>query len=78
MSQSTYTSLTMNFNIFENLPTAGTPSGFSNAMKVCPGVSYGRDLIGLDKTSANSSAFEESTMTVDIKIMDSWYFECLT
>ena len=61
----------MNFNIFENLSTAGTPSGFSNATKVCPGISYGRDLIGLDKTSANSSAFEESTMTVDIKIMDS-------
>ena len=71
MSQSTYTSLTMNFNIFENLPITGTPSGFSNAMKVCPGVSYGRDPIGLDKTSANSSASEESTMTVDIKIMDS-------
>ena len=68
---STYTSVTMNFNIFENLPVVGTPSGFSNAMMVCPGVSYGRDLIGLDKTSANSFTFEESTMTVDIKIMDS-------
>ena len=70
MSQSTYTSLTMNFNIFENLPIVGTSYGFSNATKACPGVSYGRDLIGLYKTSANSSASEESTMTVDIKIMD--------
>ena len=63
----------MNFNIFENFPTTGTPYGFSNTMKVCPGVSYGRgrDLIGLDKTSANSSASEESMMIVDIKIMDS-------
>ena len=60
----------MNFNIFENLPIVETPSGFSNATKVCPGVSYGRDLIGLDKTSVNSSASEESTMTVDIKITD--------
>ena len=68
---STYTSITMNFNIFENFSIVGTPSGFSNAMKVCPGVSYGRDLIGLDKTSANSFASKESTMTVDIKIMDS-------
>ena len=68
---STYTSDTINFNIFENLSTAGTPSGFLNATKVCLGVSYGRDLIGLDKTSANSSASKESTMTVDIKIMDS-------
>ena len=68
---STYTFVTMNFNIFENLSTIRTLFGFSNATKVCPGVSYGRDLIGLDKTSANSSASEESMMTVDIKIMDS-------
>ena len=67
---STCTSLTMNFNIFENLPIAETPSSFSNATKVCPGVSYGRDLIGLDKTLVNSFASEESTMTVDIKITD--------
>lgn len=32
-----HTSLTMNFNIFENFPTAATPSGFSNATKVWPG-----------------------------------------
>jgi hypothetical protein len=54
----------MNFNIFENFPTAGTPSGFSNTTKVCPGVSYGRDLRGLVNASENSSASEESTMTV--------------
>lgn len=33
------TSLTVNLNMFENFPTAGTPSSFSNAMKICPGVS---------------------------------------
>lgn len=58
------TSLTMNLSMFENFPTAGTASGFSNATKVCPGVSYGRDLSGLDATSENSSASEASTMTV--------------
>ena len=68
---STYTFVTMNFNIFENLSTVGTLSGFLNATKVCPSVSYGRDLIGLDKTLANSFASKESMMTVDIKIMDS-------
>ena len=57
------TSLTMNFNMFENFPTAGTPSGFSNATNVCPGESYGRDLKGLDATSENSSASEASTIT---------------
>ena len=48
----------------DDLPTARTPSGFSNATKVCPGVSYGRDLRGLDNTSENSSASEASTITV--------------
>lgn len=54
----------MNLNVFENFPTAGTPSGFSKATNVCPGVSYGRDLRGLDATSENSSASEASTITV--------------
>lgn len=58
-----YTSLTMNLSVFENFPTAGTASSFSNATKVCPGVSYGRDLRGLDATSENASASEASTMT---------------
>lgn len=62
--QEKYTSLTMNLNVFENLPTAGSPSGFSKATNVCPGVSYGRDLRGLDATSENSSASEASTITV--------------
>lgn len=54
----------MNLNIFENFPTALTPSGFSNATKACPGISIGRDLRGLDATSENSSASEASTITV--------------
>lgn len=33
------TSLTMNLSMFENFPIARAPSGFSNATKVCPGVS---------------------------------------
>lgn len=62
--QENYTSLTMNLNVFENFPTAGTPSGLSKATNVCPGVSYGRDLRGLDATSENSSASEASTITL--------------
>lgn len=50
----------MNFKIFENFPTAGTPAGFSNATKVCPGESYGRALSGLVATSENSSTSEAS------------------
>jgi hypothetical protein len=34
-----HTSLTMNLNMFVNFPTVVIPSGFSNATKVCPGVS---------------------------------------
>lgn len=62
--QEKYTSFTMNLNVFENFPTAGTPSCLSKATNVCPGVSYGRDLRGLDATSENSSASEASTITL--------------
>lgn len=58
------TSLTINLNMFENFPTAGTPSGFSNATKVCLGESYGRELRGLDITSEKSSASAASTATM--------------
>jgi hypothetical protein len=51
----------MNLSIFENLPVAGTPSGFSKATKVCPEESQGKDLKGFDTTSKNSSASEAST-----------------
>ena len=54
----------MNLRIFENLPVAMTPSGFSKATKVCPGESYGNDSKGFEATSKNSSASEASTKTV--------------
>lgn len=54
----------MNLNVFENFPTAGTPSGLSKATNVCPGVSYGRDLRGLEATSEKSSASDASTITL--------------
>jgi len=54
----------MNFNMFENFPTAGTPAGFSKATKVCPGESYGKVFKGFDATSENSSASEASTKMV--------------
>ena len=53
----------MNFRIFENLPVAMTPSGFSKATKVRPGESYGNDSKGFEATSKNSSASEASTKT---------------
>lgn len=54
----------MNFNKFENFPTAGTPTGFSKATKVFPGTSYAKVLNGFDTASENSSASEASTKTV--------------